>query len=180
MKKEELVLELFFNEPTKHWHFEEIIKIVKISRPQAAHWLKKFVAEKIVKKIKPKGKMPHYVGNYETAEYQSRKRLFALAKLEKQGFLSHAAGLPKAQTVILFGSMNRWDWNKESDIDLFVYGDQEGFDKGRFRAKLGREIETFVYKDKEALSKLQPGFLRNILEGYLLKGSLDFVEVHHA
>jgi len=180
MKKDGLVLDLFFNESTKHWHFEEILNTVKISRPQAANWLRKFIKEGIVKRIKPQGKMPYYVGNYESSAYQSRKRLFALNELEKQGFLSHLASLPKAQTVILFGSMSRWDWNKESDIDLFVYGDPEGFDKGSFRAKLGREIETFVCKDNEELQRFKPALLRNIVEGYLIKGTLNFVRVAHA
>lgn len=180
MKKKDLVLDLFFNEPTKHWHFEEILSTVKISRPQAANWLRKFIKEEIVKRTKPKGKMPYYVGNYESSAYQTRKRLFALNELEKQGFLSHLNSLPKAQAVIMFGSMSRWDWNHESDIDLFVYGDLEGFDKGAFRAKLGREIETFVCKDKEELQRFKPALLRNILEGYLIKGTLDFVQVVHA
>lgn len=179
MKKDELVLNLFFNEPTKHWHFEEILTTVNISRPQAVNWLRKFIKEGIVKRIKPQDKMPYYVGNYENFTYQSRKRLFALNELEKQGFLSHLTSLPKAQAIIMFGSMSRWDWNKESDIDLFVYGDLEGFDKGAFRAKLGREIETFVCKDKEELARLKPAFLRNILEGYLIKGVLNFVQVTH-
>ena len=180
MKKDELMLDLFFNESTKHWHFEEILNTVKISRPQAARWLRKFIKERIVKRIKPQSKMPYYVGNYESFTYQARKRLFALNELEKTGFLSHLSSLPKAQAVIMFGSMSRWDWSKESDIDLFVYGDPEGFDKGAFRAKLGREIETFVCKNKEELQKFKPALLRNIVEGYLIKGTLNFVQVTNA
>ncbi len=180
MKKDELVLDLFFNEPTKHWHFEEILKTVKISRPQAANWLREFMREGIVKRVKPQGKMPYYVGNYEGSAYQSRKRLFALNGLEKKGFLSHLSGLRHAEAVILFGSMSRWDWTKESDIDLFVYGNADGFDKGAFRAKLGREIEMFVCKNKEELQKFKPALLRNIVEGYLVKGSLNFVQVSRA
>ena len=180
MKKEECIIELFFNEPTKHWHFEELLKQAKISRPQAARWLKKFIREGIVRRIKCGGKMPYYVGNYENAAYQARKRLFALNNFEKQGFLSHLAGLQKAKTVILFGSMSRWDWQKESDIDLFIYGDDEGFDRGRFRAVLHREIETFMCKDKVQVDRWSPALLRNIVAGYLVKGTLDFVEVRHA
>jgi len=180
MKKEDSVLGLFFNESTKHWHFEEILKSAKISRPQAVQWLRKFIKEGVVMRIKPKGKMPYYVGKYESSTYQAKKRLFALNELDKKGFLSHLISLPKAQAVIMFGSMSRWDWNKESDIDLFVYGDPEGFDKGTFRAKLGREIETFICKDKKELQRFKPALLKNILEGFLIKGTLNFVQVTHA
>ncbi len=180
MNKGELVLALFFNEPTKHWHFEEILRNTGISRPQAVFWLRRFVKEGLVKRIKVKGKMPYYVGNYENVIYQARKRLFALNEFEKKGFLSHLTSLPKARAVILFGSMSRWDWNKDSDIDIFVYGDPEGFDKGAFRAKLGREIEIFICRDQEDVQRFKPAFLRNILEGYLIKGGLNFVQVVHA
>lgn len=177
MKKEESVLKLFFNEPTKHWHFEDILKAADISRPQAALWLKKFIKERVVRRIKPFAKMPYYISNYENSTYQTKKRLFALGELEKQGFLSHLAGLPNAKTVILFGSFSRWDWNKESDIDLFIYGDAQGFDYGKYRARLHREIETFVCKDKAELSRYKTPLLRNIMEGFLIKGTLDFIEV---
>ncbi len=53
--KEDFVLELFYNEPTKHWHFEDILKTAKISRPQAAAWLKKFEKEGLAKRVKEKG-----------------------------------------------------------------------------------------------------------------------------
>lgn len=180
MKKEDTVVELFFNEPTKQWHFEEILKQAKISRPQAARWLRKLIKEGIIKRIKQIGKMPHYIGNYENPTYQAKKRLFALNHLEKKGFLSHLASLQKAQTIILFGSMSRWDWHKDSDIDIFIYGNDEDFEQGRFRAKLHREIETFICKDKSELQKFDLALLRNILSGYIVKGNLDFIEAIHA
>ncbi|MBI4451094.1 nucleotidyltransferase domain-containing protein [Candidatus Woesearchaeota archaeon] len=124
--------------------------------------------------------MPYYIGNDEDSRYQSRIRLFALEQFEKQGFLSHLASLPKAQTVIIFGSMTRWDWYKNSDVDVFIYGDPEGYREGEYWAKLGREIETFICKDKTELHKFPPGLLRNILEGYRVKGKIDFIKVAYA
>lgn len=177
MKKEDDVLEIFFNEPTKHWHFEDIIKEANISRPQAAQWLKKFLQEKIIKKVRPSKKMPYYVGDCDHSAYQIKKRLFALQFLEKKGFLQHLAGLPLAKTVILFGSMNRWDWYSESDIDLFIYGESNGFEQYKYRSKLHREIEVFVCQNKEELKNLNPSLLQNILQGYVIKGTIDFVEV---
>ncbi len=177
MRKDTMVLELFFNEPTRHWHFEEILKAAGISRPQAAHWLKKFVKEDLVNRVKPQGKMPYYVANHEHPHYRTAKRLFALDSLAESGFLNHLAGLPKAETILLFGSMSRSDWYSESDVDVFIYGRPEGLQLGRYRRVLKREISTFVCRNKAELKKYEPALLRNILEGHLVKGTLDFIDV---
>ncbi len=171
-----MVLSLFFNEPTKQWHFEEILGAAGISRPQAAQWLKKFIKEGLVKRVKPRGKMPYYVADYESPNYQTQKRLFALRTLGESGFLNHLLALPKAQTVILFGSLSRWDWYRDSDVDIFIYGSPEGLETGKFRSRLHREIQTFVCRDKDELKDYSHSLLRNIVEGYLVKGSLDFLQ----
>ena len=108
--------------------------------------------------------------------HRIKKRLFALAQLEKKGFLSHLAQLPKATAVILFGSFSRSDWHKDSDIDLFIYGEADGFDYGTYRRSLHREIQIIKCKNTEELTRLSKGLLRNIFEGYHIKGFLD-VEV---
>jgi len=177
MKKEDFVLELFFNEPTKHWHFEEVIKIAKISRPQAVFWLKKLIKECIVKRVKLQKKMPYYLGNYGHPNYKIKKRLFALKKMDSTGFLKHLVALPMARNVIIFGSFSRWDWYKESDIDVFIYGNPDGLERSKYWMALHHEIQLFICKNKEELMKFNPKLLRSILEGYLVKGDFDFIEV---
>ncbi len=176
MKKEDVLLDVFFNEPSKHWHFEKLLEAAKISRPQAARWLKKFLAERLIRRIKEQGKMPYYLADYESPTYQARKRVFALQLLERKGFLSHLIGLPKAKAVYIFGSMSRWDWYSGSDVDVFIYGDDEGLDQAGFWTILGREIETFICKDENDARKFAPGLLRNVLDGYRVKGRIDFIK----
>lgn len=180
MNKRESVLELFFNEPTRNWHFGDILKSAQISRPQAAKWLDKLKHDGLVKRIKPEGRMPYYIADYFSPNYQTSKRIFALNYLEKNGLLSHLVNLPKAQAVLLFGSMNRWDWHKESDIDIFIFGSVEGFEKDLFRLKLHRQIEVFACKDASELKNFNPALLNSIFSGFLIKGSLDFLKVGYA
>ena len=180
MSKEENILKLFYNEPTKHWHFEAILKEASISRPQAVQWLKLFIKRSLIKRVKEKHKMPYYIAQPESPHYKAAKRIYALQQFEQSGFLAHLISLPKAKTVIIFGSMVRGDWYTDSDIDVFVYGDAEGLHSIEFRGKLHRELEIFECKNSTYLEKFGSGLLRNISEGYLVKGNLDFIEVAHA
>ncbi|MEK6938261.1 MAG: nucleotidyltransferase domain-containing protein [Nanoarchaeota archaeon] len=175
--KEEQVLELFFSAPTREWHFEEILQETKMARSKVNRWLKKFLKERMIKRIKGKGKMPFYLSNYESPEYKNKKKMFALARLYESGLLSHLSSLPKARTVILFGSFSRSDWYEKSDIDIFIYGNPEGLSLSSYETRLHRDIQLFICKTKEELTKYSEDLLRNIIKGNLIKGDLDFITV---
>lgn len=171
--KEEKIIELFFNESSRHWHFKEIIIDAKISEDRANYWLKQFLKEKLVKHIKPIGKMPYFIANFEHPNYKNRKKIFALNKLYKSGFLSHLCTLKNAKAIIIFGSFSRSDWNKKSDIDLFIYGNPDGLNIGRYELVLHRDIQLFTSKDVRELKKMGNGLVRNIIRGNIIKGEID-------
>ena len=175
--KEENMLELFFEEPTREWHFEEIARDAKIARSKADRWLKRLIQEKLVRRIKERGKMPYYTGNYESPPYKNRKRLFALAKLYESVLLNHLLSLEKASTIIIFGSFARADWYKNSDIDVFIYGNPEGLKIAEYELKLHRDIQLFICHNHEELHKFGVGLIRNIIKGSLIKGDMDFIRV---
>lgn len=175
-----LISELFFNHPTKQWHFEELLKTCGLSRAQTNEWLKKLQAEKIVKKIKPTGKMPYHIANYQEPHYQNSKRLFALTSLHNIGLLDYLSSIPKVETIILFGSFSRWDWHDGSDIDIFIYGDIDEVLVGKFATKLKREIQVFASKDTKDLKRLGAPLLRNILKGITIKGNIPQEVINNA
>ena len=172
MKEKENLKELFFNYSTKHWHFEELIKKSRLSRAQTNEWLKKLIKDKIIKKVKKKGKMPYYLSNYKSTRFNTQKKIYALRKFEKTGLLEHLASLKKSKTVTIFGSFARSDWHNESDIDLFIYGNADDFEQSYYEKILGREIQLFNYKDKKGLKKLRPEVLSNIVAGIHIKGGI--------
>ena len=176
--KENGIIELFFEHPTREWHFEEILKEAKITRSKASGWLKKFIKENLVKKIKEKGKMPHYTSNYESASYKNKKKLFALNKLYECGFLNHLMSLKKAKTIIIFGSFARSDWYSNSDVDLFIYGNSEGLKIADYEIKLHHDIQVFTCKNQEELTQFGTGLIRNIIKGNIIKGDIDFITVN--
>jgi predicted nucleotidyltransferase len=175
--KEEKVMELFFNNPTREWHFEELLNEAKIARSKAGSWLKKFIKTGIIKRIKDKGKMPYYISNYLSPEYKSRKRVFALNRLYESGLLSHLESLKHADTIIIFGSFSRSDWYNDSDIDIFIFGSPKGLRISDYELKLHRNIQLFICQDRKEVSGLGQGLIRNIIKGNVIKGNLDFIEV---
>jgi predicted nucleotidyltransferase len=172
--KEKKILYLFFNEPSKHWHFKEIKEKTSISDDRLNHWLKKFQEQKLIKKVKEKGRMPHYQGNHEAPEYINTKKLFGLNKLHETGLLNNLSRL-KAETIIIFGSLATGDWHKNSDIDIFIYGECETpLEK---TTEKNRETQYFHAKNRKELEKYSEGLIKNIASGYLIKGSLDFLKI---
>lgn len=169
--KKNNVLELFFNEGTKHWHFKEIVKKSKISEDRANYWLKQFIKEKLIIHIKPKGKMPYFIANFEHPNYKNKKKLFALNRLYDVGFLSYLQSLEKAKVIVIFGSFSRSDWYSDSDIDVFILGDPKEMKYGT--RLLGREVEVHLFKNKEEIKQIRSGLIKNVINGYFIKGNIQ-------
>ena len=121
--------------------------------------------------------MPYYISNCESSIYKTKKRIFALNKIYESGLLNHLYSLKKAKTVILFGSLSRSDWYKNSDVDIFIYGDAEGLKIVDYELNLHRNIQLFICKTNEELAKLGSGLIRNIIKGSIIKGDIDFIKV---
>jgi len=171
--KKENILELFFNEPSKEWHFTEITKKADISKQQCNKWLKRFRKEKLIIHENPKGKMPYFKANFKGSNYKNKKRIYALEKLYRTGFLEHLEKLDKAKTIIIFGSFARSDWYKDSDIDLFIYGSAKGLKTGKYWRKLHRSIQPHIFKNKKEIRKIRSGLIKNVMDGFLVKGSMN-------
>ena len=180
--KEIMVLELFFNEPSKHWHFKDIVKISKVGKSSASAWLTKFMKEKIIVHHKPKGKMPYFIANFNDPSYINKKKLHGISLLYSSGLVNRLQQLKKAKTIVVFGSFARADWHTGSDVDVFVYGDAEDLIYGTrmkgLHHTLSREIQVHTFKTKKEIRNIKSGLINNVINGHFIKGNvLDLVEV---
>jgi len=173
--RENDIIYLFYNYPTKHWHYSKLKETLKISDPKLSKWLSKLKKDNLIQKIKEKNKMPYYIGNYSTPNYRNSKNIFALRYFHENDFLNYLGSL-NAKLVIIFGSFSRGDWYFESDIDLFVYGNIDEDKIYDFSKKLNREIQLFHCENRKSFRKMSNDLIKNILLGYVVKGSLSFVE----
>ena len=78
MEKGEVLQALFYNHPSRQWHFEEIVQESKMTRPRLSYWLKQYQKKEIIQRLKPRGKMPYYIGNFESPTYKNSKKVYAL------------------------------------------------------------------------------------------------------
>jgi len=177
--KEQTVLKLLLeNSPLKEWHFEDIVKQANITRVIANKWLKKYVAEGLLLHKKEKGKFPYFTVGSNNAVYLSMKRLYALNQLHTSGLIPKLLRQETAKTIILFGSMAKGDWYKDSDIDIFVFGSLSNLNKNAYERKLQKHIEMHIFQSKEELDEVKTGLLKNVINGYVLKGQIqDFAKV---
>lgn len=165
-----LILE---NSPLKEWHFEEIIKEAGISRLAANKWLRKYISESLLTRVKEKGRFSYYTAGQNNPVYLSLKRLYALEQLHKSGLIPLLLSSKTSKTIILFGSMAKGDWYKDSDIDIFVFGTLKNFNKELYESRLGRKIELHIFPDKKEIRQVKSGLMKNIADGYVIKGSLQ-------
>ncbi len=170
--------ELFFKESLRHWHFEELVRQSKLSRERVNVFLKALMKKGVILRIKPVRKMPFYVANRENAHFRAEKKLYGLKLLENSGLIEHLSSLEGVKTAIIFGSFARGDWNKSSDVDIFLFGNGNEFEKGMFEKKLQREIQLFSFDDAENMKReLDQKLFSNIVKGFNIKESLEPFEV---
>lgn len=171
---EEKIKGLFFNNTLRRWHFEDIVMESNISRERVNYYLKILLKDGFIIRKKPSEKMPYYMANRVLGRFRAEKRFYGLKLLNDAGLFEHLNSINGIRTAVLFGSFARGDWDKSSDIDLFIYGDAENFDKGRFERKIKRDIQLFYYKDAAKMKmELDSKLIPNIAEGFNIKGTLE-------
>ena len=174
--KEENVLKLILeNSPLKELHFEEVAREAMVTRAVANKWLKKYAQEGLIKHVRRDGTFPCFTVGSNNPFYYSVKRVYALEQFHKSGLLSRLLSLNNARTVIIFGSMARGDWYKDSDIDIFIYGDVGDFDKTIYELKLGKSIELHIFDTEKDIQDVKTGLIKNVINGYLVKGQIQDV-----
>ena len=174
--KEENVLQLILeNSPLKEWRFGEMVAEAKVTKAVANKWLKKYVKEGLLKRVKTQGRFPYFTAGGNNPVYRSWKRLYALETLHKSGLMQQLLLLKSAKTVVIFGSIARGDWYKSSDIDIFIYGRAEELNKSLYESKLKRSIEIHEFESRKELKEVKTGLLANVLNGYLVKGQMQDV-----
>jgi len=95
-------------------------------------------------------------------------------QLFDSGFITHINNVLFEPTIILFGSAQRGEMNKQSDIDLcIICEEKKEVETGVFGIQ--REIQLFTHT-KKSFRKLSKELRNNILNGDILQGYVEVYE----
>jgi predicted nucleotidyltransferase len=168
-------LSIFFEEPEREFHLREIARIIKKNPVTVKKILKKFIIEKVLNLKKERG-FHLYSSNTENQAYKEIKRQYNRDKLINSGlvdFLKKEFNLP---TVILFGSYEKGEDNRNSDIDICIITEtKKQVSIEEYEKIVNRKIQLHIFRNDEfkKLRLKNKRLFNNIINGYKIYGLLE-------
>jgi len=127
------ILEVFFKDPFKEAHLREVVRLSGVSLTNVDNSMRLFVKEDMFKRreasnmvfFKPNLENEALLKIFEYLELEKRRDFYGKNKkiarlLQKYSEAIVDLSNKKIQIVILFGSVARGDWTKESDVDMLA------------------------------------------------------------
>jgi len=172
-KSNTIVLEPFFQEPTKQHYLIEISRKIKLAHTSVKKRLKQLTREGLITETvekKGKRKFPIYSANLNSPEFKEKKKQYNLQKIIDSGLIKYIEEKLTPKSMVLFGSYKRGEDTEDSDIDLFIECNEEKIDLAQYESKLRRSIQLHFNKDFTTYPK---ELKNNIINGIVLKGFLE-------
>ena len=127
------ILEVFFKDPFKEAHLREVVRLSKVSLTNVDNSMRLFVKEDMFRRrevsnmvfLKPNLENESLLKIFEYLELEKRKDFYSKNKkiarlLQKYSNDIVSLSDKRIQIVILFGSVARGDWTKDSDVDILA------------------------------------------------------------
>lgn len=138
-KGKEKILKLYFGNPYGEIHQREISRLAKVPLDNVNKYLRSFVEEDILLRrmisnmtlFKVNLENPELLKMFEFFEIERRKHFYnknrKITRLLRE-YTDNLISLSKGeiQMVVLFGSVARGEWTKESDVDILTLSAEKG------------------------------------------------------
>ena len=161
-------MKIFFEEPSKNFQIREISRLSKIAVTSVKKYLNELLDESFI--IKDKNTLyPSYVSNQQNTMFRVYKQFYVIIKIHESGLLESLTDIFHPRCIILFGSMAKGEYNKSSDIDLFVQSDEKKVNLIKFEKILKHNINIIC---EENINKLSQELSNNIINGIKIYGYL--------
>lgn len=167
---EDQILKYFVYNPMRQFGVRELSRITNKNTKTVMKYLKDFVRKKIVRKIKKPYSYPFYEAHRLSKSYKIIKSNLLINKIAESGLIDFIEQKLNPKAIVLFGSVQKGTYIKDSDIDLFIQGKEKKLNLLKFERKLKHNIQLHF---EENLNKLTEGLRNNIINGYTLSGGLE-------
>ena len=161
-------MELFFEEPARNFQIREIGRLTKIAVTSVKKYLKELLEDDLIN-LDKKTLYPSYTANEQNRLFRIYKQQFIILKLYSTGLIDYLEDELYPRCIILFGSMRKGEYFKDSDIDLFIQAKENDIWLTKFEKILKHKINLFF---KEDVNKLSKELFNNIINGIKLSGYL--------
>lgn len=135
----EQIKELFYENPQKSFYLSQIARLTDTPKTTVLRYLNKLEKEKkiIRENTEP---FPNYIANIQNPFYILQKKQYIIRKIFRSGLIDYLLLNLQPDCIILFGSMQKGNYDKDSDIDLFIGFPEKKIDLKRFERKLMHKI----------------------------------------
>ena len=167
---ETIIQDQFFLNPMARYGVRELARITKLDAKTVMKYLQNLVKDRIVIKRKENGKYPYYEANRLSYIYRHEKSEVLVRKILASGLIDFLEKEASPKVIILFGSIRKGTYHRNSDVDLFVQTGYTTLNLQRFNAKIGHKVQLLFEKD---LKNFNSGLLENIYNGLVLAGKIE-------
>ena len=165
--------EIFFVNPTKENYLMDISRNIGLAHTSVKKNLSELVKlGLVIESIERKGgrKFPLYKANKDSKLFKEHKMIYNLSSLLESGIVKFIEEKLMPKSIVMFGSYQRGEDIKDSDIDIFVECGEEELNLGKFKKKLSRNIQLHF---RENFALYPKELKNNILNGTVVSGFLE-------
>jgi predicted nucleotidyltransferase len=180
-KTRQIILKTFFNNPDEEFYTRQLASMNNVSVGTLHRELKKLISLGLLLPRKV-GNIKLFSINKESPIYSELKNIFYKTEGIIKYVTSVVLDIKGIRVAFVYGSFAKGDERKDSDVDLFIIGDNIDDDKliekiSDLEKELVREINYTTYSEAEYLKekKNKDSFVQRVIrsEKIFLKGSAD-------
>ena len=164
------ILKVFLDSPLHDFQLREISRLTKIAPPSVKKYLLDFEKKSLIsKRLRKNYNFPIYRANRENEEFIFLKKISIILELNYSGLVDYLWETLSPKAVVLYGSYAKGESTEDSDIDLFILGNEKNLGLEKFENILNKKIHILFNNDFDKMNK---EIKNNILNGIILKGYL--------
>ena len=170
LRYEDKLLSLFYYQPMTHFGVRDLSRQAGLDSKTVMVYLKELVRRKLILRRQKKGSFPYFEANRLSFLYHFEKSHVLIKRILESELVVFLEDQFSPKTIVLFGSVRKGTYHKESDIDIFIQAPYKQLDLSLFKKVLGHSVRLLCEKN---IKNLSSGLLENIYNGEVLSGKLE-------